>query len=388
MKPAPDLRLASIDSLEDVEKALASIHANRDARLTVAASTLNKRRGALRDAAFLQTILTWSRLGGEASMNVVGGSEQSTEEILDEACGYSTGIAALAMSGAVRIANESMPRGEALSRAKGRMDAAFQGDYAALLRGRTIDLMCVSGADRQYLKPLFSRPAADSVKDRFALRSTIRAMAMRVAPSSADLNESLISALATLTHELFENTQEHAVTDELGQSYRRHVELVNAGWLSTSDDDASTDFFSSESLREYWKSLTLRTFDRAKVSGFCFNFLDSGPGMAARIRGKRVFELSPEDEALAVRECLQMHVTSKSTHASGGGLQDVLSEVADSRGFIRIRSGRQAIFKCFSPDEIADTAAPFENWFGEARELQRVAGTLVSVFIPLPRPQA
>lgn len=109
--------------------------------------------------------------------------------------------------------------------------------------------------------------------------------------------------------------------------------------------------------------------------------------MAARLLGKPVFQMTAEEEATALQQCLRMHVTSKSTHATGLGLNAVLSEIALAAGFVRIRSGRQAIFKCFLPGaNSAIQNLDFENWFGPQRELLRVAGTLVSIFIPLPRP--
>jgi hypothetical protein len=271
--------------------------------------------------------------------------------------------------------------------AKSRIEAAYQGDYSSLLRGRTIDLLSVSGASRQYLKPLFSGPSPRMVKDKFDLKSTIRGLAMRAAPSSTDLDESTLSSLATLTHELFENTQDHAIADEHGQVYRRHVELLNVGWIASSDEDAKGDFYGNATLLAYWQAISAGQTRREKVSGFCFNFLDSGPGMASRLLGKPLSQMTADEEATALRQCLKMHLTSKSTHATGLGLNAVLAEVAQAAGFIRIRSGRQAIFKCFLPGETGELQNfDFENWFGSQRELRRVAGTLISVFIPLPRP--
>lgn len=387
MKPSHEFRLSGIDSLEDVERALGAIHGHREYGLAVAAVNLNKRRGSLRDAAYLQALLTWSRLNPEAAINIVGGFEQGASAILDEACGYSVGIAAMSLAGLLKVRGEFVPRQIALLSAKSRIEAAYQGDYSSLVRGRTIDLLSVSGASRQYLKPLFNGPSPRMVKDKFDLKSTIRGLAMRAAPSSTDLDESTLSSLATLTHELFENTQDHAIADEHGQVYRRHVELLNVGWIASSEEEAKGDFYGNETLRAYWDAISSGQTGREKVSGFCFNFLDSGPGMAARLLGKPLFQMTIEEEASALRQCLRMHVTSKSTHATGLGLNAVLSEIAQAAGFVRIRSGRQAIFKCFLPGATSPIQnLEFENWFGQQRELLRVAGTLISIFIPLPRP--
>ncbi|MGE8454755.1 MAG: hypothetical protein ACN6OP_29920 [Pseudomonadales bacterium] len=387
MNSSQEFRLTGVDSLEGVEQALGTIHGHRGYGLGVAATNLNKRRNALRDAAYLQALLTWARLNPEAALNIVGGSEQNSSTILDVACGYSIGIAAMSMGGSVKVQGEHVARQDALLGAKSRIEAAYQGDYDSLVRGRTIDLLSVSGAARQFLKPLFSGPSSRDVKDKFDLKITIRGLAKRAAPLSTNLDESTILSLATLTHELFENTQDHAIADEYGQFYRRHVELLNVGWVSSSEDETEGDFFGNETLRTYWDAISFGQIGREKAAGICFNFLDSGPGMAARLLGKPLFQMTRDEEASALRQCLKMNATSKSTHATGLGLNAVLSEIAQTAGFVRIRSGRQAIFKCFPPG--ADSSfqdMEFENWFDSERELPRVAGTLVSIFIPLPRP--
>jgi len=135
MKPSHEFRLSGIDSLEDVEGALGAIHGHDAYGLAVAAVNLNKRRGSLRDASYLQALLTWSRLNPETALNVIGGSEKNTSELLDEACGYSVGIGAISMRGLVKVRGEPVVRQIALQGAKSRIEAAYQGDYASLVRG-------------------------------------------------------------------------------------------------------------------------------------------------------------------------------------------------------------------------------------------------------------
>ncbi|MGV0962214.1 MAG: hypothetical protein ACOYB1_20520 [Limnohabitans sp.] len=270
MKSSQEFRLASVDSLEDVERALGTIHGHRECGLAVSAKNLNKRRGSFRDAAYLQALLTWARLNPEAALNVDGGSEKSALDILDEACGYSSGIAAMSLSGSIKVRGDPVARQLALLGAKSRIEAAYQGDYDTLVHGRTIDLLSVSGASRQYLKPLFNGPSPRKVKDKFDLKSTIRGLAMRAAPSSTGLDESTISSLATLTHELFENTQDHAISDEQGQVYRRHVELLNVGWIASSEVDAKGDFYGNETLKAYWDAISSSQAGREKVAGLSF----------------------------------------------------------------------------------------------------------------------
>lgn len=389
MKPTQEFRLASVDSLEQMEEALENVFAFRDCDLAVHATALDKRRGALRDAAYLQVLLTWARLSSTSSINLLSNTAKDAAGILEEACGYSVGIGAIAVAGGVKVQGKQMARFEALGSATSRINAAYEGRYNDLVKGRTVDLLCVSGADRQYLKPLFYAPKPRAVKDKFDLKVTVRALSMRASQAQPeDLDESTISALSTLTHELFENTQEHATTNLNGQDYRRHVELMTASWVVMSDDESQNDLTVNKALRKYWEALSERQKNKRQVAGICFSFLDSGPGMAARLKGKQYFHMSLEEERAALSECLRMRVTSKSDKGTGGGFNDILNAVSDARGFIRIRSGRLAIFRCFPPgDEVGPVWDGFQDWFGGSKILQRVAGTLVSVFIPFPRPQ-
>jgi len=378
-----------VDSLEQIEGALETVFAYREQDLAVHATALDKRRGALRDAAYLQVLLTWARLSSTSNINLLSNTDKDAVGILEEACGYSVGIAAIAVAGGVKVQGRQVARFEALGPAADRMSAAYEGRYDDLVKGRTIDLLSVSGADKQYLKPLFYAPKLGAVKDKFDLKETVRALAMRASQvQPEDLEESIISALSTLTHELFENTQEHATTKLDGQPYRRHVELMTASWVVMSDDETRNDLTVNKTLRKYWEALSERQRKKRQVAGICFSFLDSGPGMAARLKGKQYFEMSLEEERTALSECLRMRGTSKSDKGTGGGFNDILNAVSESSGVIRIRSGRLAIFRCFPPgDEVDPVWEGFQNWFSDDKNLQRVAGTLVSVFIPFPRPQ-
>jgi hypothetical protein len=344
----------------------------------------------LREAAFLQVLLTWARLSPEASLNILSNAEADATGVLKEACGYSTGIAAIVVAGRVKVRGEVVPKSEALSAALGRINAAYEGRYDSLMKGRTVDLLCVSGADRQYLKPLFKAASPDAVRDKYDLRPTVRALAMRAAQCRPeDLNEDTVSALATLTHELFENTQEHATKNVSGIPYRRHVEMLSASWVELDGDGERTDLTVNGRLIEYWRSLGDAQRMRRRAAGVCFSFLDSGPGMAARLTGKDYAELSLDQERQALHACLQMHVTSKTDRGTGGGFEAVLTQVALAGGFVRVRSGRHSIFRCFIPGEpVGSVTEGFEDWFDPSRVLYRVAGTLISVFIPFPRPIA
>ena len=367
---------------------MATIHAHRGEDLKIAATTLSKRRGSLRDAALLQVLLTWARLNPEGSLDLTSKLPGGAAVGLAEACDYSSGLALMAVCGAVKVNGEAMHRGVALAAGRDRIEATYRGNFDSLLKGRTVDLLCVSGAERQYIKPLFRAQGPRGVKDKYDLKPTVRGLAS-LAGSTSDFDEETVSALATLTHELFENTQEHATTDWDGSPYRRHVELLTASWVVLSDEAARNDLLINSSLADYWKSLAPWQVGDRQVAGVCFSFLDSGPGMASRLLGRAYHDLSAQEEEEALRNCLRRGFTSKREDGTGGGYRDVLTQVASASGFVRVRSGRLALFRAFSPGvDHANVCEDFQHWYQDGRTLHRVAGSLISVFIPFPRPVA
>ena len=288
---------SSCNSLAEIELAIGSIHANRGASLVISPSTLAKRRGVFHDAALLQALITWVRLSPDAQLKISSRNQGLTKEtLLVESCDYSVGIAALALASSISVDGFETQRVDALAPAYQRIDHAFEGKFDQLTKGRCVDLLCVSGAQRQFIKPLFSRPNRDAVKDKYSLKPTVRGLAIQAHPRASEfLSESVVLALSTLTHELFENTQDHATTDLRGQPYRRHVEGMLVSWLRLTDDLVKEDFFRNKQLRDYWATLASSQTDREAVAGICFCFIDSGPGMAARLKGKDHFAMSIEE---------------------------------------------------------------------------------------------
>lgn len=378
---------SSESSLYELEAELTKIHGARGWDLSVSPALLSKRRGAFHDAAVLQVLITWARLSPSSRLKLSSRNQGvAMERMLEESCDYAVGIAALAIAPTILVDGLEIPRSTSLASASTRMDNAFEGKYDELVKGRCVDLLCVSGAKRQFIKPLFAGPSADRLKDKYSLKTTVRGLAMKAHPRAAEfLSDSVISALATLTHELFENTQDHATSNLDRVPYRRHVEGLFVSNVSWSDSAASSDFFSNAPLRDYWATLAdLQSTSRDGISGICFSFIDSGPGMAARMSGKEHFRMEIDEERKSLLSCLNMRATTKAESSAGGGLTEVLTELSELNGLVRIRSGRLSIFKVFAPGTAPQLPHEgFQNWFESQASLAAVAGTLISIFIPL-----
>ncbi|RYH63464.1 MAG: hypothetical protein EON54_08245 [Alcaligenaceae bacterium] len=388
--PSINLEIGSTtNSIVEIEQAATAAFAARGGNLLISASALSKRRGALHDAALLQVLISWARLSPNGKLKITGVSNpESSQSTLEECCSYSVGVGALSLAAEIMIGDFLIPRSMALMPAASRMESAYNGQYRDLQKGRAVDLICVAGAKRQYLKPLFSKPDSKGVKLKYDLISTVRGLALQAHPKADEIiSTQTYSALATLTHELFENTQEHATSDVQQIPYRRHIEAVFVSWLTLSDSTTRQDFSSNSLLRDYWASVSdAQSTTREAAAGLCFSFLDSGPGMAARFLSKDYFQMSSEEERAALLNCLNVHQTTKNNPAAGLGLSEVLTELKALNGLLRIRSGRLSIFKCFPPGNPKGLAEEeFLDWFEDRKIHERVAGTLITVFIPTPR---
>ncbi|MFA0724703.1 hypothetical protein AB4574_26500, partial [Vibrio sp. 10N.222.49.E5] len=95
--------------------------------------------------------------------------------------------------------------------AKDKMIASDNQHYAEIVRGRSIDLCCISGAERQYLSPLFSNKNSQAVRDSSLMTKTMVAIFKQINQREFNhLEGDLIEAFGIFGCELFKNTQEHA----------------------------------------------------------------------------------------------------------------------------------------------------------------------------------
>ncbi|WP_219601568.1 hypothetical protein, partial [Vibrio parahaemolyticus] len=107
-----------------------------------------------KDAARLQALVSIARNSAEKVLVLQNSS--NTEVVLQELCSYAPGLTSVRLNKSIRINNELISRRKALLSAIDKMIASDNQRYTDIVRGRSIDLCCISGAERQYLSPLFS----------------------------------------------------------------------------------------------------------------------------------------------------------------------------------------------------------------------------------------
>ncbi|MGH8646848.1 MAG: hypothetical protein ACREX4_21280, partial [Gammaproteobacteria bacterium] len=305
--------------------------------------------------------------------------------VLDELCDYAPGIAALRLCDGVSVGEQFVRRREALEPAADKMAWSDQLHWNRIIKGRTIDLTCVSGSKVQYLRPLFTARNTHAVKRKEGMFLVLSSLSDYVAKSDAEfIPRSFIKACAVFASELMKNTQEHATSDHRGQPYLEHAEGLIVSWQQMPEESYRQDFEGNPRLLEFWGRERMPVRDGAGMALRCLqlSFFDTGPGFASRATGKPLEDLSEADERTALLECLQKNASTKREAGSGNGLPDVLEALREVGGLMTIRSGRQSVFNAFTPGEARDLF-DFADW--SPRMLAPAAGSVVSLLIPIRR---
>jgi hypothetical protein len=376
--------IRDVATLRDAESIVAAVQANPAATTKVYANELGKRRGALYDGALLQAMITWARKSENKTISF--SASRNLEEAISELSEYSVGVATSKLSKIIKIGDAEISRRQILLCADERLKKIEGDQFDKVLKGRCLDLICVSGSPYQYIDPLFEQRTRMAVKLPEDMKIELRKIFNLIYQGSRkQIDEKFLAACGVFSHELIKNTQDHAIKDIKGMEYDDHVEgvLISFGFLG---DQAEPDFMENASLREFW-ARECTSSDNGVKSIRCFQmaFFDSGPGLVGRFKGVECSQLSLEEERKYLIESIKKNASSKSVPAAGSGLPDVLLALQRIGGLIRIRSGRHSIFNAFAPDDYRSDIYDFKDWSGD--ELSGVEGALISIILPVRREQ-
>lgn len=288
---------------------------------------------------------------------------------------------------------------EALASAVGRIEAMQDGDLRGTMHGRGAFLGCFARAKNEFLVPLYSRPEIGAVRSREDFVNLTSRLIAACAPSAGNkMAEPSRIALGTLLYELFRNTDEHATTDETGRPYGKGLRAVMAKFISVEakgagehfgEEDPSLAFFLMHNIanRPKYENAEGRKKASKQTSLLELTVLDTGPGLARRWlsrhggAGEDISSLSLEEEVALVRECFELHATTKSTAGSGGGLSHVLRMLQQLNAYLRLRTGRVCLTQDFSSSKQNVVFEP-KHWLKDRVELPMAVGACYSIVVP------
>ena len=380
------------ESLDDIEDIIHKYASGQAVRLS--SESISKIHGALRDAARLQALVTLARNSEDKVLLLQNSS--NTDSVLSELCAYAPGLTSVRLNKSVNINNKIISRREALIHARDKIIASDNQQYDKIVRGRTIDLCCISGAERQYLSPLFENKNSQAVRNSSLMKKTMVAIFKQINNwEFNNLEADLIDAFGIFGCELFKNTQEHALRDQNGKSYIAHVEGMIASWKDLPSEKYESDFLGHSRLAKYWSDNLTIAADSTKRTLRCMevSFFDTGPGLVGRAFGKSI---DPNSEKEALIQCIGMNFSTKPESGAGNGYPTILNQLSKVGGLIRIRSGNQCLFNCFDREkhgywenqnsseakqEQTKYLMNFDSWTD--KKLSSACGTVVSILIPL-----
>ncbi len=213
--------------------------------------------------------------------------------------------------------------------------------------------------------------------------------------------------IGAIVHELFKNTDEHA-REFIGGA--RIDDSLRGVWVALHaktglDDLRLAETRNSSPVKDY-----LERFPKTEESGeqafLEINVWDNGPGLASRWNNCALSELSLQQEWEAVQTCWLHRATTKDVERKGMGLYRVAKALSDCDGFLRVRTGRLALYRDFRahsyPDAAHDIPTNLNNLFSKRRltlwdfttrksasqeltALTPCEGVLMSLLIPMDR---
>jgi hypothetical protein len=202
----------------------------------------------------------------------------------------------------------------------------------------------------------------------------------------------ILDDLQVIIWELIKNTHDHATKDELNE-----VDLSpNIRGLYLKIHRSSKEVFienakESTGLQSYYEN-TLKSGDNFILE---ISVFDSGPGLAKRFLGREWKEnLLIKEEVNIIKRCLVKGVSSlegMEGKIRGYGLNNVLKTLSKKQGFLKIRSGKAALYRDLARSPHFETKEYSEielsDWMNDTSndytQMGESVGTLITMSYPL-----
>jgi hypothetical protein len=201
------------------------------------------------------------------------------------------------------------------------------------------------------------------------------------------VDDTVEEQVGTILYEIFTNTHFWAREDEIGNDIGKSVRGIRMELLAGTRRNPIV----GEGL-----AIPIKHYLRSKPSDSLFggrfleiSIFDSGPGLFQRWIGRQSTSQDQlADEYKAVMKCLAKHSSKSKRSIHGVGLHLVMKTLTNTRGFLRLRTGRLALFRDFSkPRAGDDTNEPYLlDWASQSTALTRfgsIEGTLLTMIIPI-----
>ena len=334
----------------------------------------------------IQLAITWARLNQDSRLLTHIAEEEDPVVQLRPMARRIYGFVALMMASEIldRSGQRSV-RSEAYEQCRSVVEMMFR-PIAEFAMGQRIFLICVDHSRKRNIPALYSPDG--SVCDRLQFKTLVSDLVDRLSRREKQdpVPPALIPPLAAILHELFKNTDEWASCDENGSPWRRSVRGITAERHSWTVEQLSDVSDGNSALKNYFGSFPGENETR-RLSFIEFSVFDSGIGLARQqMQGGWTHDTLIRDEYLACLDCLKKHRTSSARTDRGLGLAEVMSTLARLDSFLRVRTGRLALYRDFRTQPFTpgdDRLFDFTSCSEEPIPLAPVYGTQFQILIPL-----
>ncbi|HAT2491894.1 TPA: hypothetical protein I8220_004511 [Aeromonas hydrophila] len=336
------------------------------------------------EAALNQLLVTWAQPRPPVTLKTYVETPEQIRELVRRLPGLTGALCAGVIMGGGKAGDLThQVRDAALARLTTLLSAKPKAAY----RGSSVEIICADhlGRNAPYLLYKTDSGQAPQLRPRHSftllaswlLRQTVpEAYQNRIAPQMPD-------ALGGMIFELFKNTEEHGQSDAFGNILSMSIRAIKTVHHAIKPETLAQIVADYPPLAHYCRSLEPAE-DAAQTHLFELSILDSGPGFAVSRAGKTLVELSSEEEEAAVRDCFTTF-SAKGGSRFGQGLPHVLRVLRQERGFLRLRTGRLSIHADFSDTNEGEGPEALQVFRPEGGVLAPVAGSLLTVLLPLRR---
>lgn len=341
-------------------------------------------------AAIVQFVASWARDSQEGKLSPYGsgGGVDSFAELLHQPHGL---IASYLAPHLIAPQGVEFEKHEVLGQAIPYIEAMQSSKFRETMNGRGAILACFSGAKNEFILPLYERKNLEGVRGAGDFEKLTRKLIEVCDPSALrNMPDTFIQSLGLLIRELFENTNDHASTDEFGREYTwnyPNVRGILAKYISfTPSAKDAINAFDDVPHRLYFQKALLNATANKTLDFIELSVIDCGPGIAKRWLAhvsphESIENVSIDKEEALVRETFELGKTSKSINGTGVGLYTVINSLVRLKALLRLRTGRLCLYQDFSNGK--DTAFKPMHWLNDRKELPRTVGASFSILIPL-----
>lgn len=394
------LNLEGKHGVAGVERALEELAAGPTESLVLPTKLQQRRFGG--DAAVMQFIATWRRANPDGRVMTYLRPEHGRGPV-QEFLTHDHGLAAFVLAGELTY-RDGQPIDGVVEMADARLRPMIESRWGEL-RGIRLSALCIDD-DTWRARPsaLYAAtpPANPPPRSRGGFVTLLQYYLERAYTSTAGARteSSTMNPFAHAVRELFVNTHEWATTDAFNRRIRPSLRGVRAELHSYDHEQRIAFAAELPALTEYVSNPALPRTPTGRAPLVEVSVLDTGPGLTARrVREHRergtiapADELSIEREYGAAIDCLRRRISTSTESFRGMGLHGVLTSLTSLTGFVRVRSGRLALYRDllahpYRPDEDSDEPYLLDESSGSRAPTERAdtAGTVVTFLFPAAR---